>query len=356
MDLKDIINGTCRKAINDERGNNILETYQKKLGIGEFIGNIDLISKNSVCLCWSIKCEGTFPLDNMVCILKTENYEEAGDTQAFVFQTALPVDGKNEGRCFIRKKDLVGDEVSASDWHEIPSDATINKFEINFDSEDDENPVAWTSMRKIVSGKIKDLFGNVSIMAKNIRWLYKMLGTTNIASIGGGTLTGAISKLNTDISILPELLRYGAERTLNLGSTGGWYRLGYLEGTSAFYGEFRLWHYFSYIPSEFFRFIIGGAGTRGEYSDLAIQKIFSTAFDNAEKTSLRKIRVLYGGEGGKFYIDVYLRDFWGGSGTRENTWAYALTRCGIYAGNWVDGNFEKATMPEGYVSKEIPFV
>lgn len=198
MDLKDIINGTCRKAINDERGNNILETYQKKLGIGEFIGNIDLISKNSVCLCWSIKCEGTFPLDNMVCILKTENYEEAGDTQAFVFQTALPVDGKNEGRCFIRKKDLVGDEVSASDWHEIPSDATINKFEINFDSEDDENPVAWTSMRKIVSGKIKDLFGNVSIMAKNIRWLYKMLGTTNIASIGGGTLTGAVSKLNTD--------------------------------------------------------------------------------------------------------------------------------------------------------------
>lgn len=199
MDLKDIINGTCRKAINDERGNNILETYQKKLGIGEFIGNIDLISKNSVCLCWSIKCEGTFPLDNMVCILKTENYEEAGDTQAFVFQTALPVDGENEGRCFIRKKDLVGDEVSASDWHEIPSDATINKFEINFDSEDDENPVAWTSMRKIVSGKIKDLFGNVSIMAKNIRWLYKMLGTTDIASIGGGTLTGAVSKLNTDL-------------------------------------------------------------------------------------------------------------------------------------------------------------
>lgn len=27
-----------------------------------------------------------------------------------------------------------------------------------------------------------------------------MLGTTNIASIGGGTLTGAISKLNTDLS------------------------------------------------------------------------------------------------------------------------------------------------------------
>lgn len=156
--------------------------------------------------------------------------------------------------------------------------------------------------------------------------------------------------------MLPELLRRGVERTISLGSGGGWYRLGYMEGTSAFYGEFRLWHYFNYIPSEFFRFIIGGAGTRGEYSDLAIQKIFSTAFDNAEKTSLRKIRVLYGGEGGKFYIDVYLRDFWGGSGIRENTWAYALTRCGIYAGNWVDGNFEKATMPEGYVSKEIPFV
>lgn len=159
--------------------------------------------------------------------------------------------------------------------------------------------------------------------------------------------------LNTDISVLPELLRYGAERTLNLGSTGGWYRLGYLERTTAFYGEFRLWHYYNYIPSEFFRFIIGGANTQGEYSNLTVQKLFSTAFDNAEKTSLRKIRVLYGGAG--VYIDVYLRDFWGGSGARENTWAYALTRCGIYAGNWVDGNFEKAAVPAGYVSKEYTF-
>lgn len=59
---------------------------------------------------------------------------------------------------------------------------------------------AWTSVGKLSTGeKLGSAFNKVSMMFKNIRYLYKMLGTTNISAIGGGTVTGAISKLNTDL-------------------------------------------------------------------------------------------------------------------------------------------------------------
>lgn len=60
---------------------------------------------------------------------------------------------------------------------------------------------AWTSVGKLSTDeKLGSVFNKVSMMFKNIRYLYKMLGTTNISAIGGGTVTGAISKLNTDLS------------------------------------------------------------------------------------------------------------------------------------------------------------
>lgn len=109
MDLKDIINGTCRKAISDEQGNSIPETYLKKTG-------------------------------------------DSKDNTA------------------------------------------------SFTSADSLTPAAWTDVPVLATGeKHSSILNKISTMFRNIRWLYKMLGTTNIASIGGGTLTGAISKLNTDL-------------------------------------------------------------------------------------------------------------------------------------------------------------
>ncbi len=109
MDLKDIINGTCRKAISDEQGNSIPETYLKKTG-------------------------------------------DSKDNTA------------------------------------------------SFTSADSLTPAAWADVPVLATGeKHSSILNKISTMFRNIRWLYKMLGTTNIASIGGGTLTGAISKLNTDL-------------------------------------------------------------------------------------------------------------------------------------------------------------
>lgn len=56
---------------------------------------------------------------------------------------------------------------------------------------------AWTNVSKLSSGeKHSSIFAKMSQMFKNVRYLYKMLGTTDISKIGNGTCTGAISSLN----------------------------------------------------------------------------------------------------------------------------------------------------------------
>lgn len=60
----------------------------------------------------------------------------------------------------------------------------------------------WTTVAPLASGAThKTLLEHISTMFKNIRWLYKKLGDTDISSIStAGTVTGALAKLNTDLT------------------------------------------------------------------------------------------------------------------------------------------------------------
>lgn len=61
----------------------------------------------------------------------------------------------------------------------------------------DGSATSWTTVTKVDSGEThKSIFAKMSQMFKNIRYLYKMLGTTDISSIGTGTVTNALSVLN----------------------------------------------------------------------------------------------------------------------------------------------------------------
>lgn len=82
---------------------------------------------------------------------------------------------------------------------ETTGDAKDNT--VTFTSDDVENPTVWTSMVLFKSReKLSSLFNKVSIMAKNVRYLYKMIGSTDISGIGGGTVTGALSQLNSNLT------------------------------------------------------------------------------------------------------------------------------------------------------------
>ena len=63
----------------------------------------------------------------------------------------------------------------------------------------DGSASSWTSVNALASGETNgSIFGKISMMFKNIRYLYKVLGTTDISALGNGTVTGAISTLNAN--------------------------------------------------------------------------------------------------------------------------------------------------------------
>lgn len=68
---------------------------------------------------------------------------------------------------------------------------------VTFTSKDSTAANTWTDVNLLASGeKHSSILNKVSTMFKNIRFLYKMLGTTDISTIGNGTVTGAIVSQN----------------------------------------------------------------------------------------------------------------------------------------------------------------
>ena len=63
---------------------------------------------------------------------------------------------------------------------------------------DDASATSWTVVSPIAGGETHaTLFGKLSQIAKNVRYLYKMLGNTDLSAIADGTVTGAIDYLYT---------------------------------------------------------------------------------------------------------------------------------------------------------------
>lgn len=84
----------------------------------------------------------------------------------------------------------------------------------------DGGATAWTGVNPLTSGETnKSIFAKLSQMFKNIRYLYKMLGKTDISSIGNGTVTGGLSSLNDSLICKKEYLN------VTTNSNGG-YSLG----------------------------------------------------------------------------------------------------------------------------------
>lgn len=83
----------------------------------------------------------------------------------------------------------------------------------------DGSAPSWTNVATLTSGETHtSLFTKVSQMFKNVRYLYKMLGTTDISSIGGGTVTGAISSQNKALAQLNNIGNYKQTDTLLVSS------------------------------------------------------------------------------------------------------------------------------------------
>lgn len=102
-----------------------------------------------------------------------------------------------------------------------PTKVDTAKSYTTFDSADDKNPTTWSDVELLTSKEEqRSLFSKISTMFKNIRYLYKMLGTTDISNIGDGTVTGGIDAIgnklgNTDISAIGDGTVTGGLNALN---------------------------------------------------------------------------------------------------------------------------------------------
>lgn len=123
-----------------------------------------------------------------------------------------------------------GTDTYKAEFNEVVEDAAnaavaeadLTNNPVAFTSGDAASPTAWSDVSVITTGStLATLFNRISTMVKNVRWLYSKLGTTDISSIGGGTVTGAISALNGNISNLIYVQDYTVPQlTLTSGTPG----------------------------------------------------------------------------------------------------------------------------------------
>lgn len=77
-------------------------------------------------------------------------------------------------------------------------DSKDNKVTYTSDDVADGSASAWETVQPLTSEeKHESLFAKISKVVKNVRFLYKLLGTTDISAIGSGTVTDILSALNS---------------------------------------------------------------------------------------------------------------------------------------------------------------
>lgn len=97
------------------------------------------------------------------------------------------------------QNDLVLDMRIKQCLGEDPDCGDSKDMVVTFESNDSESARSWEDIPVMKSKETHALlFHKISIMVRNIRYLYKLLGATDISKYGDGTVTDIISKLETE--------------------------------------------------------------------------------------------------------------------------------------------------------------
>ena len=109
---------------------------------------------------------------------------------------ALPEDGN---ALTATKATQDGNGNNIAETYQTKTGDTANNI-ISFSSGDNTSPTGWADINIVSSGESHaSLFRKFSLAVKNLRFLYKMLGSTDISSISDGTVTGILSFLKSSI-------------------------------------------------------------------------------------------------------------------------------------------------------------
>lgn len=222
--------GTAAKATSDESGNNIKSSYASSLEINN--GSILLKNKNGTTLsnqslpstgnadvyvdtAGTIQTKlGTAP--NFTLRSNSQFTLRIKNANSYNGLIKLNINGTGDKNLYINgvvssssnKTLTAGDYVCYYDGtnYYVETGATENTTNalVRFTSSDvaDGSANSWTSVNALASGeKHSSIFAKISQMFKNVRYLYKMLGTTDISSVStSGTVTDGLATLKQTLT------------------------------------------------------------------------------------------------------------------------------------------------------------
>lgn len=77
-----------------------------------------------------------------------------------------------------------------------------------------------TTLDELTTGeKLSSIFGKLKLAVKNLKLLIGLIGTTDISTIGDGTITGGLSDVNGKLQFVTDKVELGSDVTLNKSST-----------------------------------------------------------------------------------------------------------------------------------------
>lgn len=129
----------------------------------------------------------TITMDWFITVGNTENITIQASPSAY----ALAEDLEELAEVVDQKLDADGDSAgnTVAFTSSDAADSTVTKS------------TGWETVAPLASGETHESFmTKFSKMIKNLRWIYKLLGTTDISSIGNGTVTGGLSSLNDSLT------------------------------------------------------------------------------------------------------------------------------------------------------------
>lgn len=195
----------------------------------------------------------------------------------------------------ILENETIVEALNEAVGKKLNKDGDLTDTTVTFITEDEEDSNRWKNIGKLVTGKMKDILNHVSIMSNNLKYLKKMLGSTDITKLADGTVTGAISKLNTDLNGKSKI-KVGTSETSFCDAAGG-------DGiTSVFATLDKIHTGISSMESGFHNTTSAGPifGILLQKSDSSGQGYSGIAFSYATMSI-----VYFAYIGGTFYIKVY---------------------------------------------------
>lgn len=95
-------------------------------------------------------------------------------------------------------KMILTDEEDSTTIPEVSND--ISNDIVQFTSEDNDGSELYTDFSLSSGSKISNIIQKITRVINNVKYMIKLLGNTDISSIGDGTLTGIVKTLNDSLS------------------------------------------------------------------------------------------------------------------------------------------------------------